>query len=626
MKIKFIPLLLALLLFSCIGEQGSSDDSNISLENTTRAISFKTTTQTGDVLSKINAYTIVRDFFYESLNNITVNENNEFSIDSPENSYLFFTSNMDEPSSFATLKPGETTLDFLLSRTTDADAIHSETSAPEFFSGAYAPASGALMQGGSVVAMIRSTARLDFDMCRDKRMKVNRIEVSGASMQTRVFLGAKPGSSEKKIGYQRDYNPNMEDIALDQFRLYESDTPVQVSLIGTYNDVDIAVKVTIPTIERNKIYRIRIANAGATVDGSFEVLPWDMGSDIEANPDITKPITIDTDHSAFPENTVVDYEKNSIDVTPLGGDFTLAFKSIAAVSIVSVDGDNDLFEYTMGGSEIIGGELISKCYIKVAPQSNGRLGYVVKLNLKNELQQNSYDQVTINVAPSPNQIMTVTFGDATWMAFNATSPALEDQIYTLNGATVKEMYDSSWLSTIGGLFQCGRIYKYVPWLRGVNNAGSQSALFPWVNRTHVPCPAGFRVPTEKELRQLLPNNQAIPGIYNYNGEEITAALHTSKNEHVSIEGVTGKARYISLTSNTGAVMYIPLAGQKGDKSSSNNPNFGSSFALWTSEYGASGGHAWIVNFAPGTATSGTIANRPQIPAEAYGYLRCIKEK
>lgn len=35
---------------------------------------------------------------------------------------------------------------------------------------------------------------------------------------------------------------------------------------------------------------------------------------------------------------------------------------------------------------------------------------------------------------------------------------LEDQIYPLDGATVEDMYHKSWINTVGGLFQFGRLY------------------------------------------------------------------------------------------------------------------------------------------------------------------------
>ena len=41
---------------------------------------------------------------------------------------------------------------------------------------------------------------------------------------------------------------------------------------------------------------------------------------------------------------------------------------------------------------------------------------------------------------------------------------IRDRIYPLDGATVEDMYHKSWINTVGGLFQFGRLYMYVPCL------------------------------------------------------------------------------------------------------------------------------------------------------------------
>lgn len=93
----------------------------------------------------------------------------------------------------------------------------------------------------------------------------------------------------------------------------------------------------------------------------------------------------------------------------------------------------------------------------------------------------SYDYVEIRVAPSDKQIETVEMGGSIWMAFNARSRDLEDQVYPLDGTTVEEMYRNGWVSSIGGLFQYGRKYMYTPWqgYNPSNNLGNQIADIPW---------------------------------------------------------------------------------------------------------------------------------------------------
>lgn len=623
MKTNILTILFGSLLFGCSKQQQDFTTPNNPHENVTKTFLIKTTTQPQDILTNINGYAVQGGIFYKSFKDIEYREEG-FSLDVPRNAHLFLSSNIEEPMSMEALNPGQTTLTHLMAMTTDADAVHSPTQAPEFFSGVYVPNIESEQQQIHSIEMVRSTARLDFDMTRDQKIKVDRIVVSGASQTTRIFEGTAPWSSDQKVEYQCSYNPALADVATDQFRLYESNTPIQVTVYGTYNQIPTVVKVAIPQILRNHIYRIKISNAGNTINGSFNVMPWQTGDDIEANPGLSA-ITMDAQNSIFPSDIAVDYVKNIISVPDQGGEFTVAFRSETSLTVSSVEGQHADFQYTPAGVESVEGGLITKFDVRIAPQANGKLAYTVKLNLQNDLLQNSYDQVVFNVAQSANQIPTVTLGGITWMAFNATTPRLEDQLYTLDGMTVHQAYHEHWLDYIGGLFQWGRKYKYTPWLSGATDAGSQSQNSPWVADTHMPCPDGFRVPTEMELRKLLPNRLAIPGSYDYNEELITVAIHSAQNPNVSISGVTGTARYITLTSTTGQVMYIPLAGQKDDKSWATSPGFGASFCLWASEVATVGGHAWVAEFSPGAAVSGNVADRKQIPAEAYAYLRCIKK-
>lgn len=85
------------------------------------------------------------------------------------------------------------------------------------------------------------------------------------------------------------------------------------------------------------------------------------------------------------------------------------------------------------------------------------------------------------MAPSDKQIETVEIGGNVWMAFNARSRDLDDQIYPLDGATIEDMYRTSWINTVDGLFQSGRLYMYVPWqgYNPSNNLGNQVADTPW---------------------------------------------------------------------------------------------------------------------------------------------------
>ena len=121
------------------------------------------------------------------------------------------------------------------------------------------------------------------------------------------------------------------------------------------------------------------------------------------------------------------------------------------------------------------------------------------------------------------------------MAFNASSSDLDDQIYTLDGLSVEEMYKYNWINTVGGLFQFGRKYKYIPWMGygKPNNLGDQAQDIPWQSASHMPCPEGYRLPTREELESLLPKGQTVPGSYKAgNGERI---VYISVLNNISID-------------------------------------------------------------------------------------------
>ena len=205
-----------------------------------------------------------------------------------------------------------------------------------------------------------------------------------------------------------------------------------------------------------------------------------------------------------------DYENNIVEVPATGvSDMKLAFVSDTRIDISATEGtDSGVNLSEMSVSEETEG-IVSAFNVSVAAQGSGRLGYTILVHLKNALLSGSYDYVEIRVAPSDKQIETVEMGGSIWMAFNARSRDLEDQVYPLDGATVEEMYRNGWVSSIGGLFQYGRKYMYTPWqgYNPSNNLGNQTADIPWQNDTHMPCPEGLPCATRQRTKLSSPQNQ-----------------------------------------------------------------------------------------------------------------------
>ena len=479
------------------------------------------------------------------------------------------------------------------------------------------------------VGMKRGVARIDLNTTADSKTLIKEVIVEDAPAETYPFI-ENTSASDKTVSYLKKFDPAFGGEQQGIFRIFESARPVNITLRGTYDKIPIRLKMQLPNIERNKVYELSVLNVGATVEGIFEIKPWEEGETIIGKPDTEHRILLNASQSKIPEGVTVDYENNIVEVPATGvSDMKLAFVSDTRIDISATEGTGSGVNLSeMSVSEETEG-IVSAFNVSVAAQGSGRLGYTILVHLKNALLTGSYDYVEIRVAPSDKQIETVEMGGSTWMAFNARSRDLEDQVYPLDGATVEEMYHNGWISSIGGLFQYGRKYMYIPWqgYSPSNNLGNQTPDPPWQNETHMPCPAGYRVPTRSELNSLLPKGQEIPSTYTAgNGEKITATLHVGEGTLTTPTGVTGTQHYVKFTSeDTGRYLIIPLAGGKGDKSTTNNPAFGKRAVLWTSERnGCPGGYAWAY-WLPFEGKETTAITERQLQMEAFASLRCVKK-
>lgn len=584
---------------------------------------------TSETITKAAVYMFNNDLFYKAQRDITPDASGNISLSVLTGSKLYFLSSIDEPSSLLILEEGKTTLTTFLALSSDIGVPHTATQAPGFYSGIFALTEENKAETAHTVQMTRAVARFDLDTSRDPLTKINRIIIENAAATVLLFPGTASVSELPRCSYERTFAPPFSDgTSTDLFRIYESNKPVKVTAYGTYQNLPIVVKMELPIVERNKIYKIVIQNVGAEISGIFEVKPWEEGGTVEGFPDATEKIVIDKSHSTIPENVTITENLNEVKVPNSGTSMTLAFRADTQVNIATTDGLTTDIQITPITPVSTPAGVVSKFHITVAAQGKGRLPYHVILNMKSALQNGIYDQVRLSVAASDYQIEEVTLGGVTWMAFNARTRELEDQTYVLDGCSVEDMYKKNWLTTIGGLFQWGRLYMYTPWASNSSNMGGQSQNSPWSADTHVPCPVGYRIPTPAELRALLPNDQSIPGTYTYNGETITAELRTSTVDFKTPtpSNLTGKGRYISLTSISGQTLFLPLAGQKGDKSSSNNPSLGQGLFLWSNSLqGATGGWAWGVKYWPGSNSEAKVAINAQLQAEGFGYVRCVKK-
>lgn len=568
-----------------------------------------------EAITSLNAYLFIDDMLAKVERNISV-DGGTLTMDVMPEAEIYFLANLEEPAPLQMVQTGRTGLsDFLALRS--AEKENEETSL--FFSGSCRITD--LKSDVHRINLQRSVAQIDLDTSAGERILVTRIVVREASGSTTLFPSINLSSPVTRRIYDIKYETpvcSMENV----FRLYESNVPVDISVYVEYNGNPAVVNLSLHEVRRNFKYTIRLTEIEATIRGAIQVVPWIDNGNIEAAPDPNGKIYLSKEYSELPEG--IDINENIISVSDKGGEVILAFISDVQTELVSMEGQSDSFKMAPREVESMDKNVITKFWLGIAKQKEGRMGYQVTLRMKQKGQQFLYDTFLVNVAV--NQIPEVTIGGVTWMAFNATTRNLEDQVYLPDGTTVEDMYNKSWESIIGGLFQWGRIYMYPPGLSGSSNAGKQEQNIPWAADTHVPCPDGYRLPTRAEMRALLPPLQRLPGEYMYNGERIEATLIIGDPAIAHIDKAVGETRTLRLESETGTVLYIPLAGDKMDITTA-SPELGAGFTLWTSENdGAVDGSAWVGQYWPGkNGDSAIMSPDTQSETEWCAYVRCVKK-
>lgn len=497
--------------------------------------------------------------------------------------------------------------------------------APIFYTGTADFSEENLRSGRVEVTMKRGVARIDFANNIDPDVKVTKLIVTDAPEST--FLIPQDSILESStISLTHDFAEPFSGQESDIFTIFESAHPVNVRIIGEYADSPLNLLATLPSVERNKIYTLQITNLNSFVQGAFTVKDWEEGNNTDAIPSTSKDIFIDKVNSIIPDGVEVDYGTNTVTV-PYEGvkDMKLAFLAETQVTVASVEGEISSAKVTPNQSVKVEEGYISSFNVSITP--NKRLAYSLIVHLKDA--NGKYNFVEIKVLNNLERtIETVEIAGSTWMAFNCTGPDLDKQIYPVDGMSVEETYNNSWLGAVGALFQFGRQYAYIPYsgYNPSNNLGDQVQDIPWVNYSHMPCPEGYHVATLEEFRTLCPSGTMVPSTYTAgNGESITVSVHQVEGELYTPTKVGGVGRYMKFKSNvTGNVLILPIGGYKGDKSTAANPAFGKDGVYWTnSNVSCKGGHARGFRFMFNWGNEAKMEEF-QFAMEAFAYVRAIK--
>lgn len=592
------------------------------LQPAVRQITFNLQKKQDITLTNINGYLFRKGTFYKAFKDIQPNGEGKINMNVPANSQLFFLANIPEPAQLTSMKEGVTTLNDFLSYHTPDDEVHSQTKAPsQFYNAQVSPD---LSTSEFNITMGLSVARIDLDASEASAVKIERIYTEEATATTNYFIGGTPSPTQKNCRYSHEFKIPETDKVEDIFRIYEKNSPIVFILEGTHGNTPISIEVPIKRIERNKIYKIRIQAAGMDITSNVNVADWTTGEEILADEEISGSIKLDPDESYFPEG--VEMVSNSEVTVPWNGakDLQLAFTSSEPLYLHSTEGQISISSPHISSKD---GLILTKFNLEL-PVNETKLTTCVTLNLQSSIEGKMMNsKITLNTLPYSYDIPEVTIGKKTWMAFNSTSQKISEQIFPQKyGITdIKSMYDNMWVNTLGNMFQYGRLYPYLPWYDGTIE---QQEELPWTNAVNTPCPPGYRLPTQKELRDLITGDGShggghIPSIWHYNGDVITSNIIEKNN--VSTNGIQGKARYLELKNQDGVAIYLPLGGMKDyNNPVSKDPGLGIGVRYWTSEsLGSDKAYACeLIYQNDGEHT--TPYTGLELNKEVFSYVRCIK--
>lgn len=459
--------------------------------------------------------------------------------------------------------------------------------APLFYSG-YTPLNDEIYaQGSMTIDLLRSVARIDLTNQADPNITVNEIIVENAPSESYVFAGEN-ALNGTPVKLTHSFSTPFQGVEQGVFTIFESDNPVTVRIRGLYGDKPMDMTTTLPRVERNRVYTLQVVNAGAKIETSFSVSEWIDGDTVGAGADTSARITIDADHSVIPEGVTVDYDNNIVNVPATGAEgLKLAFRADAQIEFVSIEGAAADDQVEVNPLEVLEQGYLSSVTFSIKPQTKGKLGYSILLDLKNALLENSYDYVEVKVAPSPHQIETVTIGGHEWMCFNSMGPNLEDQIYILDGVeSVDQMYNENFVSCVGSYFQYLRPNPYSMWTANDPNAVAKPEVSGWTDPQYMPLPEGYHVPSFAEWEDLIPNGCTIPSEYTCRaGERIKLTIvtlpGTLQTPVAAINNQNYLMRYLLIESlDTGNKLYLPYCCGKTASSSVTPYNRFESIALY----------------------------------------------
>ena len=447
------------------------------------------------------------------------------------------------------------------------------------------------------IELHRGVARLDIDN-EDSELKIERVSISGAASHSQIFTTDGYSNGTASANYSRTYESGIDGIEESAFVLFETRSPITVTISGRRNGEAVEIVSETPAITRNTIYTVLIdkdisSNAkGRTLSygdengfdegfpaASIRVRNWVEGNKENASIDLEES-AIDFKRSSIPLGVRVNPGDNTVTVPAYGiSGMKIAFTTATPLRLGSVLSDTEGVSITPLAPTAIEGGYISEFRVDVAQQPKGAKRYQTTVFFNGS----SSFFINIEVEPSPFQIPTVHIGGHDWMCFNAVSQDPEEQIYLPNEMKAKDMYLERFVDCIGNLFQYGRPNPFSPWKAyDPNIFADQKRDVPWETKSMMPLPKGYHVASAAEWEDLIPSGTVIPASYRTRtGDSIRATIVTATDLLDNTPSAATNAQnylkrgvlFESITS--GARLFLPMAGIKTNTSTEipTHPNY-----------------------------------------------------
>lgn len=437
------------------------------------------------------------------------------------------------------------------------------------------------------INMQHGASRLDINN-EDPQLKIESVSVAGAASSSQIFPTEGRTYGMTTASYSRTYEDGIKGIEKRAFILFETSSPITVTVSGRRNGKAVEIVSHTPPIARNTIYTVcineeagnnnneRLSSSDGCYDeegipgASIRVRNWEEG-DVERGTIDQEESTIDIGRSYIPSGVRINPADNTVTVPAEGvSGMKLAFVTHAPLELGSALSDMDGVSVTPITSSTTDYGYISEFKVDVAKQPKCAAHYQASIFFNGS----SNFFINIEVEASPYQIPTVHIGGHDWMCFNAVSQDPEEQIFLTAGMTVDQMYNNHFADCIGNMFQYGRPNPFSPWTANdPNRFADQARDVPWETKSMMPLPKGYHVPSSAEWQDLIPDGIIIPASYRTRaGDSIRATIVTLPG---TLDGTpsaaTNAQNYLkrgvlfeSLT--TGARLFLPMAGIKTDTS------------------------------------------------------------